>query len=51
MVVRVVGIHGAEPPRDQWVTVTGAFATGDGDVAALAATSVVEIAAPDDPSE
>ena len=51
VVVRVVGIHGAEPSRDQWVTVTGSFAAGDPDVPALVATSVTEIAAPDDPYE
>jgi uncharacterized repeat protein (TIGR03943 family) len=51
VVVRVVGIHGAEPSRDQWVTVTGSLANGDTEVPALAATSVVEIGAPDDPYE
>jgi uncharacterized repeat protein (TIGR03943 family) len=51
VIVRVVGIHGAEPSRDQWVTVTGSLAAGDTDVPALVATSVAEIAAPDDPYE
>jgi uncharacterized repeat protein (TIGR03943 family) len=51
VVVRVVGVHGAVPSRDQWVTVTGSLRTGDTDVPELAATSVVEIAAPNDPYE
>jgi len=52
--VRVVGTTGASPPRDQWVTITGTFqpaATGGDEIPALAATSVVEIPAPDDPYE
>lgn len=51
VVVRVTGIHGAAPARDQWVTVTGSFATVGNDLPALAATSVVEIPTPDDPYE
>ncbi len=50
VVLRVVGIHGA-PARDRWVTVTGAFRPGGDEVPELAATSVVEIPAPDDPYE
>ena len=55
VVVRVVGTHGDPPARDQWVTVTGTFRPGDGagegDVAQLAATSVLEIPEPADPYE
>jgi uncharacterized repeat protein (TIGR03943 family) len=53
VVVRVVGGPPA-PPRDRWVTVTGVFRPDDrggGDLPELAAGSVVEIAAPDDPYE
>jgi uncharacterized repeat protein (TIGR03943 family) len=48
-VVHVVGAAAA-PPRDQWVTVTGAYAGGD-DVPVIAATSLEEIAEPVDPYE
>jgi uncharacterized repeat protein (TIGR03943 family) len=51
VVVRVLGIGGDAPPRDQWVRVTGAFRSTDGETPQLAATSVVEIAPPDDPYE
>ena len=51
VVVRVVGVEGS-PPRDQWVTVTGTFQPPGGDqFPRLAATSVVEIRAPNDPYE
>jgi uncharacterized repeat protein (TIGR03943 family) len=51
VVVRVVGVEGS-PPRDQWVAVTGTFQPGGGDqLPRLAATSVVEIRAPNDPYE
>jgi uncharacterized repeat protein (TIGR03943 family) len=50
VVVRVVGTIGA-PSRDQWVTVTGKFRPGGTDVPELAATSVVQIPAPNDPYE
>ncbi|HEV8649792.1 MAG TPA: TIGR03943 family protein [Actinomycetes bacterium] len=50
VVLRVVGVHGG-PARDQWVTVTGVFQPGGDEVPELAATSVVEIPAPDDPYE
>ncbi len=52
VVVRVVGIQGS-PPRDQWVTVTGTFQPGPGgdQLPGLAATSVIEIRAPNDPYE
>ena len=51
VVVRVVGINGDPPRRDSWVTVTGSFDPGDGEVPELAAASVVEVPEPDDPYE
>jgi uncharacterized repeat protein (TIGR03943 family) len=52
LVVRVVGTEGGTPARDQWVTVTGTYEDTDGgDIAELAATSVVEIPEPTDPYE
>jgi uncharacterized repeat protein (TIGR03943 family) len=51
VVLDVVGTSGTPPTDDQWVTVTGTFQRGGGDVPRLAATSVVEIRAPDDPYE
>lgn len=50
VVLRVVGVHGG-PARDQWVTVAGVFQPGGDEVPELAATTVVEIPAPDDPYE
>jgi uncharacterized repeat protein (TIGR03943 family) len=49
VVARVVGRDA--PARDRWVTVTGVFRPGGGDVPELAATNVVEVPAPDDPYE
>ena len=51
VVLRVVGVEGGGPARDQWVTVTGRFQPGGGQLPELAATTVVEIRAPDDPYE
>jgi uncharacterized repeat protein (TIGR03943 family) len=51
VVVLVVGTVGEPPPLDQWITVTGTFRSSDGEVPEVAATSVVEIPAPDDPYE
>ena len=51
VVVDVVGTSGTPPRDDQWVTVTGTFQRGGGEVPRLAATTVVEIPAPDDPYE
>jgi uncharacterized repeat protein (TIGR03943 family) len=51
VVIRVVGIYGQPPPRDQWVTVTGVFQPGGGEVPGLAVTSVLEIPPPGDPYE
>ena len=48
--VRVDGA-GTVPPPDRWVTVTGLHAPGGGEVPELAATSIVEIQAPNDPYE
>jgi uncharacterized repeat protein (TIGR03943 family) len=50
VVVRVIGL-GRGHARDQWVTVTGVFQPGGGELPELAATNVVEVPAPDDPYE
>jgi uncharacterized repeat protein (TIGR03943 family) len=50
-VMDVVGTSGTPPGDDQWVTVTGTYEPGGGELPRLAATSVVEIPAPDDPYE
>jgi uncharacterized repeat protein (TIGR03943 family) len=49
--LRVVGTSGPPPSDDAWVTVTGTFQPGGGELPRLAATSVVEIPAPVDPYE
>jgi uncharacterized repeat protein (TIGR03943 family) len=51
VVIDVVGTSGTPPREDEWVTVTGTFQRGGGDVPRLAATSVITIRAPDDPYE
>jgi uncharacterized repeat protein (TIGR03943 family) len=51
VVLDVVGTSGTPPSDDQWVTVTGTFQRGGGDLPRLAATSVAEIPAPEDPYE
>ena len=51
VVIRVVGVHGGLPPRDQWVIVTGRFEPGGGDLPLLAATTVTSISPPDEPYE
>jgi uncharacterized repeat protein (TIGR03943 family) len=51
VVVDIVGTSGSPPSEDQWVTVRGTFQPGGGDVPRLAATTVAEIAAPEDPYE
>jgi uncharacterized repeat protein (TIGR03943 family) len=52
VVVRVVGTSGDALSRDQWVTVVGRYRpTGDEQIPALTATSVVEIEPPNDPYE
>jgi uncharacterized repeat protein (TIGR03943 family) len=50
VVIRIRGTTGASAPRDQWVVVTGRFQRG-GELPQLAATSVAEISAPEDPYE
>jgi uncharacterized repeat protein (TIGR03943 family) len=51
VVVRVVGTSGTPPSSDQWVTVTGTFQRGPENMPTIAATTVAEIEAPDDPYE
>jgi uncharacterized repeat protein (TIGR03943 family) len=51
VVVRVVGISGDPPVLDQWLTVTGTFKPGGVEIPELAATSLVEIEAPNEPYE
>ena len=50
LVIRILGTTGASAPRDQWVVVAGKFQRG-GTLPQLAATSVAEIPAPEDPYE
>jgi uncharacterized repeat protein (TIGR03943 family) len=49
VVLQVVGVR--TPARDRWVTVTGTFQPGGGELPELAATNVVEVKAPRDPYE
>jgi uncharacterized repeat protein (TIGR03943 family) len=49
--LQVVGTSGTPPSDDQWVVVTGTFQRGGGELPRLAATSVVQIPAPEDPYE
>jgi uncharacterized repeat protein (TIGR03943 family) len=49
--VDIVGTSGPPAGDDQWVTVTGTFQPGGGELPRLAATSIVEIPAPNDPYE
>jgi uncharacterized repeat protein (TIGR03943 family) len=51
VVIRVTGVTGDPPPRDQWVRVTGLFRPAAGDSPEVAATSVSEIPSPEDPYE
>lgn len=51
VVVRVIGVQGGIPPRDQWVTVTGRFEPGDGDVPTLVALALTPIPPPAEPYE
>ena len=51
VVVRVVGTSGTPPPKDEWVTVTGTFRRGGGEIPDIAPTSVTEIPVPEDPYE
>jgi uncharacterized repeat protein (TIGR03943 family) len=49
VVLRVLGAR--TPARDRWVTVTGTFQPGGGDLPELAASNLVEVRAPRDPYE
>jgi uncharacterized repeat protein (TIGR03943 family) len=49
--VDVVGTAGAPPRDDQWVTVSGTYEPGGGDLPRIRATVVEEIDAPNDPYE
>lgn len=51
VVVRVVGVHGDLPPRDEWVTVTGRFDPAGEQLPMLVAIGVTPIPQPDDPYE
>ncbi len=51
MIVKVVGIAGRAPGRDQWVTVTGRFHPSSGDTPELTGLTVQPIPAPEDPYE
>jgi uncharacterized repeat protein (TIGR03943 family) len=51
VVARIVGTAGDPPQSDQWVVVTGTFKRGGDETPELAATSIVEIPAPDNPYE
>jgi uncharacterized repeat protein (TIGR03943 family) len=50
-IVIVEGVAGHPPSRDAWVTVTGAYVGGTGDLPRIAATRVVEIPVPNEPYE
>jgi uncharacterized repeat protein (TIGR03943 family) len=49
VVLRVIGLR--SPARDRWVTVTGTFQPGGGELPVLAASNVVEVPPPRDPYE
>jgi uncharacterized repeat protein (TIGR03943 family) len=51
VVIEVVGISGSPPKADQWVTVTGTFEPGGGELPRIRATTVEGIEAPNDPYE
>jgi uncharacterized repeat protein (TIGR03943 family) len=51
VVIRIIGVAGDPPARDQWLVVTGTFAGLADDVPELAATTVEEIPPPEDPYE
>ena len=50
-VVQVIGVAGAAPPRDEWVTVTGHYSAPQGDTPVLSAIVVRPIPPPEDPYE
>jgi len=49
--VRITGTAGTPPARDQWVTVTGTFQKSADGIPTLRASTLAEIAAPEDPYE
>jgi uncharacterized repeat protein (TIGR03943 family) len=51
MIVKIIGISGDAPARDQWVTVTGRFHPTGGQTPELTAVSITPITAPEDPYE
>lgn len=51
MIVKVVGIAGRAPARDQWVTVTGRYHPSSGDTPELTGLTVAPIPVPEDPYE
>jgi uncharacterized repeat protein (TIGR03943 family) len=51
VVIRVVGVAGDLPARDQWVTVTGTVRPDGGEVPVIVATIVAAIATPNEPYE
>jgi len=50
-VVEVLGTSGSPPKADQWVTVSGTFEPGGGELPRIRATTVEGIEAPNDPYE
>lgn len=51
MVVRIVGVSGRPPATDEWVTVTGRYHPARGETPELTASTVQQVAAPEDPYE
>jgi uncharacterized repeat protein (TIGR03943 family) len=51
VVVEVLGTSGSPPKADQWVTVSGTFEPGGGELPRIRATTVEGIEAPNDPYE
>jgi uncharacterized repeat protein (TIGR03943 family) len=51
VVVQVVNVEGEQPPRDQWVMVTGVLHPGAVEIPELSAETVLPITPPEDPYE
>jgi uncharacterized repeat protein (TIGR03943 family) len=51
VVVDIEGASGTAPAKDEWVTVTGTFRRGGGEIPRLFATTISDISAPEDPYE
>jgi uncharacterized repeat protein (TIGR03943 family) len=51
MVVRIVGVSGHAPSADEWVTVTGRYHAAGGETPELTASTVQQVAPPEDPYE